>query len=143
MAEDSLNYHIRHSKAIQVAPQTASRCMPPLPFGKTHISRVCMLLFLMGCFGLPTSPATIQRGKDDPVYDATESQRLTSSVREGGLFVAMAQTPKLSFIVRSFRRRFVISKSNAKRTLQAFCTGRGVSTPIGRARQEIKSRMAN
>ena len=39
MAKDSLNHHWWYAEAIQVAPEPASCCMPPVPLRQSRISR--------------------------------------------------------------------------------------------------------
>src|SRR5215510_8109349 len=63
MSQDSLDYHVRHSKSIQVASESPTRRVPPVPFWDATITSVGMLR-PVASLCLPAHFAVIQRRKN-------------------------------------------------------------------------------
>jgi hypothetical protein len=74
VSEDSLDHHIRHTQAIQVASQSSPGCVPAMPFGDASVAPVRMAYLLVNWLCLPARFAPIQRRENNPVDHAAERQ---------------------------------------------------------------------
>jgi hypothetical protein len=67
MTEDSLDYHVRHTQAVQVAPKPAPGCVPAMPLGNAAVAPVFVACLLVSRLRLPAILAAVQRRKDLPI----------------------------------------------------------------------------
>lgn len=93
VAKNALNHHVRHSQAIQVAPQAAPCCVPAVPLGKTAVPLVFVVGFPMVSFRFSAVFTAVQGRENGAIHDATQGERLAYSVGEdrATLRIAAAQ----------------------------------------------------
>jgi len=82
VSENSLNHHIRHSEAIQVASQSSPGSVPTVPLRDAAVTIVSVVCFLVVCLCLSADFASIQGEKNDTVDHATKRQRFAHRIGE-------------------------------------------------------------